>query len=78
MEIFKAQSNNAIAKFTFYAFEIIAFVYFFVTFILSIVFAVQAGSFAGFIEGLLQAIFNSCVLYGIGRIIDFIAVKNNN
>lgn len=75
MNIFKAQSSNKTTGLIFYVFEICAAAIFFVMFVLSIIYAVQMSSFAVFIETILTAIFNSLVLFGLGKVIDLLDAK---
>ena len=78
MGIFKAQSTNKTTGLLFYIFEICAAAYFFVAFILCIVGAAQAGSFGLFVEAFLTTIFNTLVLFGLGKIIDLLGTRNND
>ena len=78
MDIFKPQSKNKNARMFFCIFELAAFAYFFVTFILGIINATQIGDFGLFVESFFGALMTSLIVWGIGKIIDCLCVREEN
>ena len=78
MNLLKPQSNNKTANITFYIFEIVAAVICFIYFVMAIIEAVQFTSFLTFVQGFYTGVIYALILYGIGRIIDFVAPKEND
>ena len=77
MNIFKPQTENKVGKAIFYIFEISAIVIAFLYLVLTIYYTANLGSFIVFVTYLLQTVFNTLVVYGIGKIIDLHYCKNS-
>ncbi len=73
--LFKASSKNKTARVTFYLFEIAALVIGVILLVMGLANSINYSSFAVFIDGLVSAVMNMLILYGIGRVIDLLAAK---
>ena len=71
----KAQSQNKVARATFYTFEIAALVVAAVYFMLAVITLAQGGGFVWFLQGLVEAAIFMFILYGLGRVIDLLYCK---
>ena len=81
MELFKPTSTNKASRILFYVFEGFAAAYFLVMFIMAIVDAANWDSAAIFFTEFFDACWKALVLFGIGKLIDFLTaafVKKNN
>ena len=75
MNLFQPQSQNKTARMLFYIFELAAIVYFFVAFIMGIISAAQLGDFGTFIGAFFDSLMTALIVWGIGRLIDFLSPK---
>ena len=76
--IIKASSKNKAAQVTFYVFEICALVLAAYSCIMGLVYAIEGRSFMTFVNGLMQAVYEFLIIYGLGRIIDLLAAKKES
>ena len=74
--ILKPASTNKAARVTFYIFEIVAVVVAGIMLLMGLIDAINWRSFSAFISSFVNATINLFVLYGIGRVIDLLAAKN--
>lgn len=75
--MFKASSENKVGKTIFYVFEGCAGFVGLVMFILSIYYSAQLSSFVVFLEYFLNAIVNTLIIFGLGKVIDLMLAKRD-
>ena len=74
----KASSKNKAGKILFYIFEIAAACIGFILFIMSIVNAATFENFSIFIDGFLNVVMSTLIIFGIGKVIDLLYCANDS